>query len=77
MIVEKGKFSSQPAPNAKGVHKMSIIKVKVVMTLQKGKKVDNKVEMTVIKTTQEYEDLSTKEKRDNSPREYIPKAHFP
>ena len=56
---------------------MSIIKVKVVMTLQKGKEVDNKVKMSVIKTTQESEDLSTKEKKDNSPREYIPKIPFP
>lgn len=76
MIVEKGNFSSQPAPNAQGVHKMSIIKVKVIMTLQKGKEVDNKVEMSVIKTTQESEDLSTKENKDNSPREYIPKVPF-
>ena len=48
MTVEKGKFSSQPVPNPKGVHKASTSspqqhrEVKAVMTLRKRKEVDNK-----------------------------------
>ena len=55
MTVEKGKFPSQPVPNPKGVHEASINspqqhgEVKAVMTLGKGKEVDNKVEMPVTK----------------------------
>ncbi|KAK9187629.1 hypothetical protein WN944_019027 [Citrus x changshan-huyou] len=51
MTVEKGKFPSQPVPNPKGVHEASTSspqqhgEVKAIMTLQKGKEVDNKVEM--------------------------------
>ena len=57
MTIEKGKFSSQQVPNPKGVHEASTSspqqhgEIKAVMTLQKGKEVDNKVEMPVIKTT--------------------------
>lgn len=51
------------------------------MTLQKGKKIDNKVEMLVKKTIQveplDSEDSSPKEKDERSPREYILKATFP
>ena len=51
------------------------------MTLRKGKEVDNKVEMPVKKIAQvvplESEDPLINEKEDSSPREYIPKAHFP
>ena len=55
MTVEKGKFPSQPVPNPKGVHEVSTSspqqhgEVKAVMTLRKGKEVDNKVEMPVTK----------------------------
>ncbi|KAH9658022.1 hypothetical protein KPL70_023327 [Citrus sinensis] len=52
MTVEKGKFLSQLVPNPKGVHEESTSslqqhrEVKAVMTLRKGKEVDNKVEMS-------------------------------
>ena len=55
MTVEKCKFLSQPVPNSKGVHEVSTSspqhheEVKAVMTLRKGKEVDNKVEMPVTK----------------------------
>ena len=48
ITVEKGKFPSQPVPNPKGVHEASTSspqqhgEVKAVMTLRKGKEVDNK-----------------------------------
>ena len=51
------------------------------MTLQKGKKIDNKAEMLVKKTIHveplDSEDSSPKEKDEKSPREYILKATFP
>ena len=55
MTVEKGKFSSQPVPNPKGVYEASTSspqqygEAKAVMTLRKEKEFDNKVEMPVIK----------------------------
>ena len=58
MTVEKDKFPSQLVPNPKGVHEVSTSSPqqhgedKAVMTLQKGKEIDNKVEMPVKKTTQ-------------------------
>ena len=58
MTVEKRKFPSQPVPNPKGVHEASVSlpqqhgEVKSVMTLRKGKEVDNKVEMPVTKENQ-------------------------
>ena len=68
MTIEKGKFPSQPVPNPKGVHDVSTSspqqyrEVKVVMTLRKGKEVDNKVEMPMTKINQivaiNVEDLS-------------------
>ena len=76
MTIKKGKFPSQPVPNPKGVHEVSTSssqhheEVKVVITLRKGKEVDNKVEMLMTKTTQvlplKSENLSTKEKEDSS-----------
>ena len=58
MTVKKGKFPSQPVSNPKGVHEASTSspqqygEVKAVMTLRKGKEVDNKVEMTMTKENQ-------------------------
>ncbi|KAH9735065.1 hypothetical protein KPL71_017621 [Citrus sinensis] len=87
MTVEKGKFSSQPVPNPKGVHEASTSspqqhgEVKAVMTLRKGKEVDNKVEMSVTKENQivpvNAEDSSPEGKEETNPREYVPKAPFP
>ena len=87
MIVEKGKLPSQLVPNLKRVHKASTSssqqhgKVKAVMTLRKGKEVDNKVEMSVTKTSQiilvNAKDSSSEEKEETNPREHIPKAPFP
>ena len=87
MTVEKGKFPSQPVPNPKRAHEASANspqqhgEVKVVMTLRKGKEVDNKVEMLVTKTTQlvpmNAEDSSLEKKEETNPREYVPKAPFP
>ena len=87
MTVEKGKFPSQPVPNPKGVHEASTSspqqygEVKAVMTLRKGKEVDNKVEMPVTKENQivpvNVEDSSPEEKEETNPREYVPKAPFP
>lgn len=72
--------------NPKGVHEASTSspqqheEVKAIMTLQKGKEVDNKVEIPVTKTNQivpvNAEDSSSKEKKETNPREYVPKAHF-
>ncbi|XP_052287336.1 uncharacterized protein LOC127898878, partial [Citrus sinensis] len=82
-----GKFPSQPVPNPKGVHEASTSspqqhgEVKAVMTLRKGKEVDNKVEMPVTKENQivpvNVEDSSPEEKEETNPREYVPKAPFP
>ncbi|KAH9698867.1 hypothetical protein KPL71_024159 [Citrus sinensis] len=87
ITVEKSKFSSQPVPNPKGVHGASTSspqqhgEVKAVMTLRKGKEVNNKVEMLVTKTNQivpvNVEDSSLEEKEETNPREYVPKAPFP
>ncbi|KAH9724739.1 hypothetical protein KPL70_007603 [Citrus sinensis] len=87
MTVEKGKFPSQPVPNPKGVHEASTSspqqhgEVKAVMTLRKGKEVDNKVEMPVTKENQivpvNVEDSPSEEKEESNPREYVPKAPFP
>ncbi|KAH9671201.1 hypothetical protein KPL70_017267 [Citrus sinensis] len=87
MTVEKGKFPSQPVPNPKGVYEASTSspqqhgEVKAVMTLRKGKEVDNKVEMLVTKENQivpvNVEDSSPEEKEETNPREYVPKAPFP
>ena len=55
MTVEKGNFPSQPVPNPKRVHEaitnspQQYGEVKTIMTLRKGKEVDNKVEMPVTK----------------------------
>ena len=77
MTIEKGKFPSQPVPNPKGVHEASTSsrqqqeEVKVVMTLRKGKEVDNKVEMPV--TTENHivpvnvEDSPSEEKEETNP----------
>lgn len=87
ITVEKGKFPSQPVLNPKRVHEISTSspqhhwEVKVVMTLRKGKEVDNKVEMPVTKTNQivpvNIEDSPSEEKEETDPWEYIPKAPFP
>ena len=87
MTVEKGKFPSQPVPNPKGVHEASTSspqqhgEVKAIMTLRKGKEVDNKVEMPMTKENQivpvSVEDSSPEEKEETNPREYVPKAQFP
>ena len=87
MTVEKGKFLSQLLPNPKGVHEASTSspqqhgEVKAVMTLRKGKEVDNKVEMPVTKENQivpvNVEDSPSEEKEETNPREYVPKALFP
>ncbi|KAH9688688.1 hypothetical protein KPL70_015210 [Citrus sinensis] len=87
MTVEKGKFPSQPVPNPKGVHEASTSspqqhgEVKAVMTLRKGKEVDNKVEMPVTKENQivpvNVDDSSPEEKEETNPQEYVPKAPFP
>ncbi|KAH9680959.1 BED-type domain-containing protein [Citrus sinensis] len=86
MTVEKGKFPIQPVPNLKGVHEASTSspqqhgEVKAVMTLRKGKEVDNKVEMPVTKENQiipvNVEDSPPEEKEETNPREYVPKAPF-
>ena len=86
MTVEKGKFPSQPVPNPKGVHEASTSspqqhgEVKAVMTLRKGKEVDNKVEMPVTKENQivpvNVEESSPEEKEETSSQEYVPKPHF-
>lgn len=58
MTIKKVKFPSQPVPNPKEMHEMSTSlsqqskEVKAIMTLQKGKEVDNKMEMPMKKTTQ-------------------------
>ncbi|KAK9208804.1 hypothetical protein WN944_001164 [Citrus x changshan-huyou] len=58
MTVEKDKFPSQLVPNPQGVHEASTSspqqheEVKAVMTLRKGKEVNNKVEMPVTKENQ-------------------------
>ncbi|KAH9658353.1 hypothetical protein KPL70_023455 [Citrus sinensis] len=53
----------------------------LAMTVDKGKEVDNKVEMPVTKENQivpvSVEDSSPEEKEETNPREYIPKAPFP
>ena len=87
MTVEIGKFPSQPVPNPKGVREASTSslqqhgEVKAVMTLRKGKEVDNKVEMPVTKENQivlvNVEDSPPEEKEETNPREYVPKAPFP
>ena len=87
MTIEKGKFPSQPVPNPKGVHKASTSssqqhgEVKAVMTLRKGKEVDNKVEMPMTKEIQivpvNVENSSPEEKEETNPREYVPKTPFP
>ena len=87
ITVEKGKFPSQPVPNPKGVHEASTSspqqheEVKAVMTLWKGKEVDNKVELPVTKENQivpvNVEDSLSEEKEEINPREYVPKAPFP
>ncbi|KAH9658411.1 Endonuclease [Citrus sinensis] len=87
MTVEKGKFPSQPVLNPKGIHEASTSspqqhgEVKAVMTLRKGKEVDNKVEMPMTKENQivpvSVEDSSPEEKEETNPREYVPKAPFP
>ncbi|KAK9177533.1 hypothetical protein WN944_029556 [Citrus x changshan-huyou] len=55
--------------------------VKAIMTLRKGKEVDNKVEILVIKITQivlvNAKDSSSEKKEETNPREYVPKAPFP
>ncbi|KAH9801818.1 Endonuclease [Citrus sinensis] len=55
--------------------------VKAVMTLRKGKEVDNKVEMLVTKENQivpvNVENSPWEEKEETDPREYVPKAPFP
>ncbi|KAH9670818.1 hypothetical protein KPL70_017120 [Citrus sinensis] len=86
MTVEKGKFLSQLVPNPKGVHEASTSspqqhgEVKAVMTLRKGKEVDNKVEMPVTKENQiipvNVEDSPSEEKEETNLREYVPKAPF-
>ncbi|KAH9685156.1 hypothetical protein KPL70_013841 [Citrus sinensis] len=87
MIVEKGKFPSQPVPNPKEVHEVSTSspqqhgEVKAVMTLRKGKEVDNKVEMPVTKENQivpmNVEDSPSEEKEETNPREYDSRKHIP
>ncbi|KAH9704471.1 hypothetical protein KPL70_011476 [Citrus sinensis] len=87
MTVEKDKFPSQPVPNPKGVHEASTSspqqhgEVKAVMTLRKGKEVDNKVEMPATKENQivpiNVDDSSPEEKEETNLREYVPKAPFP
>ena len=74
-------------PNLKGVHEASTSspqqhgEVKAVMTLRKGKEVDNKMEMLVIKENQivpvNIEDSPLEEKEETDPREYVPKNPFP
>ena len=77
MTVEKGKFPSEPVPNPKGVHEVSTSspqqhgEVKAVMTLRKGKKVNNKVEMPMTKANQivpiNVEDSPSEEKEEINP----------
>ena len=77
MTVEKGKFSSQPVPNPKGVHEASSPlqhgEVKAIITLRKGKEVDNKMEIPVTKTNQivhvNVEDSALEEKEETNSRE--------
>lgn len=57
MTVEKRKFLSKPVPNPKGVHEVSTSssqqhkEIKAIMTLRKGKEVNNKIDIPVKKTT--------------------------
>ena len=77
MTVEKGKFTSQPVSNPKGVHEASTSspqqhgEVKVVMTLGKRKEVDNKVEMPLTKENQivpvNVENSPSEEKEETDP----------
>ena len=86
MTVEKGKFPSQLVPNPKRVHEVCTSspqqygEVKVVITIRKGKEVDNKVEMPVTKINQivfvNAEDSLSGKKEETNPREYVPKAPF-
>ena len=74
-------------PNPKGMHEASTSslqqhrEVKAVMTLRKGKEVENKVEMPVTKENQivpvNVDDSPSEEKEETDPREYVPKAPFP
>lgn len=81
MTIEKVKFQSQLVPNLEGVREVSISspyqpkEVKVIITFQKGKEIENKVKMLVKKTTKvkplDSNDSSPKEKKDNNPQKYI------
>ena len=68
MIAEKGKFLSQPMSNSKRMHEVSTSspqqhgEVKAVMTLRKGKEVDNKVKMPVTKVLSVRKCIFIKEK---------------
>lgn len=74
--------------NPKGVHEVNTSssqlyeEIKDVITLRKGKEVNNKVEMSIKKSTTQilpldFEESSPKEKEESSPREYVLKAPFP
>ena len=79
-------FSSQPVPNPKGVHEVNTSSpqqhgdVKVVMTLQKGKEVDNKVEMLITKTNQivlvNINDSPSEEEEESTHENTFLKFHF-
>lgn len=87
VTVKKSKFSRLPVPNPNGVHKVSaslpqqLKEIKTVITLRKGKEVDNKVEMLVKKTTHviplDSKESSPKEKGKRRAQKYILKAPFP
>ncbi|KAH9649110.1 hypothetical protein KPL70_025865 [Citrus sinensis] len=53
----------------------------LAMTVEKGKEVDNKVEMPMTKENQivlvNVDDSPSEEKEETNPREYVPKAPFP
>ena len=86
---EKGKFSSQPIPNPKGVHEVGSSsrhqheEAKFVMTLRRGKLFNN-VEVQTRKTFEPTssdlilsQDSSPNDPEESGPPAYIPKALFP
>ncbi|KAL2512794.1 Uncharacterized protein Adt_18394 [Abeliophyllum distichum] len=88
--IEKGKFPSQPFPNPKGVHNTGTDssyqqeKAKSIITLRRGKLVDNQVEVSKRNTSQPVppgnaptDDSVQEAPKNNNVPSYIPKAPFP
>lgn len=86
MDIEKDKFPSQLVPILREYMKLVLVCISSIKRSKpswpcKKAKVDNKVEMSVKKTTQvvplNSEESSSKEKAESNLWEYIPKALFP